>query len=169
MSFNGTAGTTFVGADANALSYDPGTTGTGPGSITNELVEITFDLDDPIGGVVGISRHVQGVVDAGTGLRVAERGFLDATNTANLSLSTDGSVAATPQTSGFPSNSDFGSGDDTTGAVGVVPLPASAALLPSGPCSLVGLRLRRRGRRLAVRAERSKPQCPFLPTGLSRR
>jgi hypothetical protein len=147
VSFFETSGLTGGGVQTNSGFYATSPNGTS-GSLFDEILELSFAVDAPSGGMIEFTWFLGGVVSSvvpGVGDFLTGDFGLD--YSATIFVRTDGGVTATPQTAGFLAGPGSGGTDPDPGPeVNVIPLPASALLLLAG---LGGLGALRRSKRLA--------------------
>lgn len=114
------------------------------GSVANELVTVSFDAPEGTDGTFEVIWRLFAQLNVGGELGPSEAGFIDALNTANIFVATEGDVVVSPVTAMFLSDPAFGGPVLPT----VVPLPASGVLLLGG--LLLGACIRRK---VTVRAK----------------
>ncbi len=122
--------TTYNATDAGAAfgsscaSYDSITNGI-TGSVAKELLSVSFAVPEGSDGTFDVIWRLFAQLGVGGGLGPSEAGFIDALNTANIFVASEGDVVVSPVTAMFLSDPAFGGPVPPT----VVPLPASGALL----------------------------------------
>jgi hypothetical protein len=102
VTYNGSRGTTGVSFNTSSAYYESGPLGPGPGPgfVTDEIIQATFDVDTT-GGLIDFIWRIDGSVGVGGDVGRDEAAFVNALNTANFFVLTEGDVIATPQTAGF--------------------------------------------------------------------
>lgn len=124
------------GVVPGVLQLDPLTNGAN-GRIDDLLLSSSFSLSE---GTAEFDVIWQLNAQIFAEVPTTPNGLLDASNTGLISFITDGTLVATPTTTGFLSNPSF----PATGPVTPVPLPASLPLLLLGGATLAATRRRQR-------------------------